>query len=197
MLWKLLQKTKSFFSVSIEDKKLLASVSLEGLSTSSTQVPSLTSASSPKTMKADNGSGVIDESTKEELFHTLVASTSSLSQNSHLQLNKETRFVSYIFKSRFWIENYDCYSCMEMVIIRATIGCQHHDSRLHIGKPLFSMTCETLVVDTWSTKWLSFSWRKRWLLCAHLARLAFGTLQCATSFHRRLSRFLIKKYGAL
>ena len=26
------------------------------------------------------------------------------------------------------------FSCIEMVIIRATKGCQHHDSRLHIGE---------------------------------------------------------------
>jgi len=88
----------------------------EGLSMSSTStMPSLTS---QKT--TDNGTG-IDESTKVAaaaaasrqgtVFHTLVASH----ENHHLlQLNKES-------------------SCMEMVIIRATIGCQHHDSRLHIG----------------------------------------------------------------
>ena len=33
-------------------------------------------------------------------------------------------------------------SCMEMVIIRATKGCQHHDSRLHIGKMTMIKTLE-------------------------------------------------------
>jgi len=101
----------------------------EGLSSTMSTMPSLTSQKS-----TDNGTG-IDESTKavaskaaskgasmtastvasmasrQEVFHTLVASHES---HHPLQLNKES-------------------SCMEMVIIRATIGCQHHDSRLHIG----------------------------------------------------------------
>jgi len=77
----------------------------EGLS--STPTPSLTS-------EGDNGTGGIDESVAEEnhIFHTLVQSS-----NSHETLPQKHLHTS----------------CMEMVIIRATKGCQHHDSRLHIG----------------------------------------------------------------